>query len=369
MRMTKGAALCALSLSILTLAGCGGGEKGETAGNIPPVKGVAIMEVRSEAIPDFIEAAGTVRAGNSAAIAARIAGTVSSVRVKEGDRVGRGRLLLTLDAAESVAGAAGAQAGVEEARRGLEEAMARKRLADATFDRYHRLFQEQAVTRQEFDTRLAEREVADQGVARAEARLAQAREGAKAAGTVAGYTRVTAPIAGVVTAKSVDAGMTVFPGTPLLTVEEEGRYRLEAAAPESLLGKVKAGESVRVAIDNLPAVTAGRVAEVAPAADPSSRTFTVKVDLAARGLRSGMFGRLFLPVGERMGIFVPKGAVAERGTLTQLFVVDGEKRVRMRLVKAGKAVGDRVEVISGLSAGERIIVGGMEKAVDGAKVE
>lgn len=353
----------------MTASGCGPKEKEKGAGESPPVvKGVTLAEMKSEAVPDLLEAVGTVRARNSALIAARIAGTVTALHVREGDRVARGKLLLTLEAAESAASAAGARAAVVEAERGVEEARARKRLAEATYERYQRLFAEQAVARQEFENRQAEREVALQGEARAEARLVQAREGARAAGTLAGYTRVTAPVSGLVTGKSVDLGMTVFPGTPLMTVEEEGGYRLEVAAPETLAGKVRPGDSVKVAVEGGAAPLEGRVAEVVPTVDPASRTFTVKVDVAAKGLRSGMYGRASFPAGTRTGLLVPKGAIVERGALTSVWVVGKDDIARMRLVKSGRTVGEKVEILAGLSGGERIVVGGAEKVVDGAKV-
>src|SRR5574340_736416 len=113
---------------------------------------------------------------------------------------------------------------------------------------------------------------------------------------------------------------------------------------------------------------AGRVAEVAAAVDPASRTLTVKVDIGAKGLRSGVFGRAYFPVGVRQGLLVPKGAVVERGALTSVWVAGKDNIVRMRLVKTGQAVDDRIEVLSGLSAGERVVVGGAEKVVDGAKI-
>ena len=356
--------------AMLVVAGCGGkGKEGEKTEPLHPLKGIVVAPVAMETVADRQEAVGTVRARNAFALAARIAGTVSAVHVREGDRVGKGKLLLVLDAAESTAGAASAQAGVEEARRGVEEARARKQLAETTFERYQKLYQEQAVTRQEFDSRQTEKEVTAQGLARAEARLVQAQEGSRAAGTVAGYTRITAPLAGIITGKSAEVGMTVFPGTPLLTVEGEGGYRLEAAAPESLLGTVRTGQQVSVMIDGVAGNLSGRVAEVVPTSDPASRTFTVKVDISAKGLRSGAYGRVQFPTGSHQGVLVQKTAIVERGALTSVWVVDKEKTVRMRLVKTGKSYGDRVEVLSGLSAGEQIIVGGVEKAIDGAKVE
>ena len=350
-------------------SGCGGkGREGAPKGPPAVVRGVGLETVSEKAIPDEVEAVGTVRARNSSVISARIPGTVSSMQVKEGERVTKGKLLLTIEAAESLAGAAGARAAVEEARRAVDETRARKRLADATFERYRNLFSEQAVTRQEFEGKEMEKDVAHQGVARAAARLDQAREEAKSAGTVAGYTRITAPQSGIVTSKSVDAGMTVFPGTPLVTVEEEGHYRLDAAIPESFMGKVRPGDAARVVIDGIGGME-GKVAEVVPAIDPASRTFTAKVDISAKGLRSGTFGRVYLPMGSRRGMTVPKSAVVEQGALSSVWVVGKDSIARMRLVRAGRIIGDRVEVLSGISPGERIIVSGAQKVVDGAKVE
>ncbi|AJE04371.1 efflux RND transporter periplasmic adaptor subunit [Geobacter pickeringii] len=367
--MTRGK-LCVMILpAVLAMAGCGAKEGAKETAAPAVVTGVPTEAVAAVAIPEGTEAVGTVRARNAAVIAARLAGTVSGIFVREGDRVGKGKLLVTLDAAESAAQAAGARATEDEARRGVDEARAHQRLADTTFARYQNLYAEQAVTRQEFDNRRADKEVADQGVERAVARLAAAREGARAAGMVAGYGRITAPLTGVVTARQAERGMTVFPGSPLLTVEEMGSYRLEAAVPESEIGRVKIGARLPVAVEGAGVAATGRVAEVVPAADPGSRTFTVKVDLSGSGLRSGMFGRVFIPTGERNGISVPKGAVVERGGLTSVWVVDGRGIARMRLVKCGKPLGGRIEILSGVTAGERVVTGGTENVVEGARIQ
>lgn len=356
-----------IPLLIASLLGCG--SKVEPAAQSAPVlvQGATVAAVAAEQIPELQEAVGTVRARNSALIAARIAGSVSRVLVKEGDRVAKGELLLTLEAAESGAAAAGARSGVEEAARALEEARSRKRLADATFERYRRLFDEQAVTRQEFEVRQMEQEVANEGVARAQARLSQARQSASAAGTVAGYARVSAPISGVVLAKQVEAGQTVFPGTPLLTVEGDQGFRLEVAAPERLLGKVKQGDRVGISVEGAQAT--GTVSEVVPMVDPVSRTFTVKIELQGRGLRSGAYGKAQFASGARQGIAVPAAAVVERGALTSVWAVSPEGIARLRLVKLGRALGGRVEVLSGLSPGERIVVAGTDRVSDGVKVQ
>jgi RND family efflux transporter MFP subunit len=355
--------------AVMTLAACHGDRPEAKKGELKVIKGATVQLLSESDIPDVAEAVGTVRARNSSQIAARLPATVKAVMVREGDRVGRGKLLMTLEAAETRAGEAGALAAVEQARRGVEEARTRKKLADVTFERYHKLFSEQAVTRQELDSRQADRDMAAQAMARAEAGLVQASEGARAAGTMAGYTRIIAPISGIVTAKAVDVGMTVFPGTPLLTVEEEGKYRLEAAAPESLLGKIKTGETVTVAMEGGGGAIQGKIAEVVPTSDPSSRTFVVKVDITVKGLRSGMYGKVLFPVGKRRGLLIPMASVKESGALTSVWVVDKEKIARMRLVKTGRQMGDKVEVLSGLTAGENIVTAGVENVVDGGKIE
>lgn len=371
MKKIKADVACLVFIATLSvLPGCGEKVKeGAHPQDIPHVKGLSMEKVTESDIPELLEAVGTVKSKNAALIAARIPGIVRTISVKEGDRVARGKHLVTIEANESSAAAEAASAGVEEARRGIDEAVARKKLADTTYERFHKLYDEQAVTRQEFDSRQTEKELAAQGLARAEARLAQARGNAKAADAVAGYTRIAAPITGIITAKAVDVGMTVLPGMPLITVEEEGKYRLDAAVPETMLGRVKIGDSVRIAIEGSGAETSGRVAEVVPTVDPMSRTFIAKIDLAAKGLRSGVYGRALFTTGNRKGVLIPKNAVVERGALTLVWVVDKDNRVGMRLVKTGKGVADKVEILSGLTAGERVVTAGMEKAVDGAKVE
>jgi RND family efflux transporter MFP subunit len=361
------------TLLVSALAGCSG--KGHEAGNKPAepatvVTGITIETVKSASMPEMQEISGTVRARISAVVSTRIPGTVSILRVREGDRVKKGQLLAQLDAQENQAVAAGAVAGIDEARRGLEEAQTRKRLSETTFERFQKLFNEQAISRQEFDVKQAERELAVQGVARAEARLRQAQEGSRAAGTMADYTRITAPIAGIITAKQADLGATVFPAQPLMTIEDEGSYQLELAIPENMAATVKPGTPVQVTLDAVGGSYAAKIAEIVPSADPASRTFIAKINLGQKGLKSGMFGRGAISLGSSVdGMLLARNAIVVRGALTSVWVVDKDNVARMRLVKIGKTVGDRVEILSGLSDGERVVTSGAEKVSEGRRVE
>ena len=355
---------------VLTVAGCGRKEEPAAIAPLPaPVTGAVVQAVQERVLPELFVAVGTVRARNMAQVAARIAGTVTRVGIREGERVGKGQLIVAIEAIEQSAGAAAAQAAVDEARHGVTEAQSRQRLAEATHARFDKLFQEQAVTRQELDNRRTEMDVAHQGVARAEARLRQAQEGALAAGAAAGHGRVTAPIAGLVTAKNVEAGMTVFPGTPLVSIDGEGGYRLEVAVPEALAGRLQVGQVISGTVDGASVAGAGRIAEIVPAADPATRTVTVKIDLAGKGLRSGQFGRASFPTDTRPGLLVPRSALVERGNLASVWVVGKDRIARLRLVNPGQVVGDQVEIVAGLTAGESIVVRGAEKVTDGARIQ
>lgn len=358
-----------LLVTALTLSGCS--DTGVQAPSAPPVvTGLTLTTITVQELPETLDVVGTVRARTSALVSARIPGTVSLLQAREGDRVRKGQLLGQLDSHENVAYATGAVAAIDEAKRGLEEAQARQKLADATFSRFKVLYDEQALTRQEFETRQTERDLARQAVARAEARLRQTQEAARAAGTVADFTRIIAPISGIIVAKQADLGATVFPGQPLFTIEDEAGYQLELAIPESHLRSVKTGTAVQIAIDAVGSSFTGRISEVVPASDPGSRTFLAKVSTPGHGIRSGMFGRGSIALDSRVkGVKVPKTVVFERGALTAVWAVGGDDMVRMRLVKTGRVTGDQIEILSGLQDGDRVVTAGLDKAVDGARLQ
>ncbi len=188
----------------------------------------------------------------------------------------------------------GAEAGVSEAIQGLAEveqalqaATADRQFAEATYNRYKDLLAKNSLSRQEFDgaearyqAALANERAMEAKKQQVVARQQQARSQQDSAQTYLSYSRIVSPLDGVVTAKSVDAGTVVMPGTPLLTVEDTAHYRLEASLPEEYLPNAKAGEAVSVATEH--GQFEGRVAEVVPAADAASHTFLVKIDLPAR---------------------------------------------------------------------------------------
>jgi RND family efflux transporter MFP subunit len=154
-----------------------------------------------------------------------------------------------------------------------------------------------------------------------------------------------------------------------VTVEQSGVYRLEAQVGESSLAYAKLGAAVPVRVDALDTTLTGKAVEIVPAADPQSRTFTIKIELPAQPLlRSGVYGKASFSRGERQVLLVPAAAVLERGQLTGVFVVGQDGRAEFRLVKTGKRYGEKLEILSGLSTGERIVIKGAERIHEGGRV-
>jgi multidrug efflux pump subunit AcrA (membrane-fusion protein) len=346
---------------------------------------------------DAVEVVGTVRSKTQTVIASKVQGYVREVRARQGDHVEHGRVLITVDERELTARAdrarsalAEAEMGLDEVRRTLEEAEASLRsaeadrtYAEATANRYRQLRDRELISAQDYETVETKRKSAAALVEQATARIASVRAREKqmgyridaaaaelrAAEIALGDTRIVAPATGVVVDRRVEPGDLAVPGQPLLVLDDPRVYRLEASVGESAVGRVRPGQRVPVVLDSLDRTMEGRVTEIIPAADPSSRTVTVKLDLpAAPGLKSGLFGRARFPAEERQALLVPIPAVVERGQLTAVYVVGADDVARLRLVTAGTRHADRVEILSGLAAGERVVVEGAPRVSDGARV-
>jgi RND family efflux transporter MFP subunit len=365
--------LVVLALTLATVAGLSAcsSKKPETAAAPETVRDVQTLTVSQTTVPDVIESVGTVYSAESAQIAAQMMGNVVAMNVREGDRVRRGQLLVLIDGAQPRAGLERAQAGVNAANHEIVAAEADLGLAEATMKRYQTLFDKKSVSPQEMDevkaryqAANARREMARSGQAQAGAALTQAR-------TALSYTRILAPFDGVVTERKVDPGALAAPGMPLLTIEGSGRLRLEATVDESGVRYIKLGETVPVVFDALgDEAFSGKVVMVAPAADPASRSFLVKVELPANPtLRSGLFGRARFPRGQRSSLLVPRDSIISRGQLQAVYVIGADGTASIRYITLGSANGNQVEVLSGISAGDRVIVAPGERDLGGKRIE
>ena len=386
MKFTPAIALLAAGLAAsVAFYGCGASkepQKVEADTKTPPVA-VQAVTVQQAEWPSVYEASGTVRARTSAVISSKVMGYVREVHAQVGDRVRQGQPLVVLDSRDLDAAYKQAQAANKEARDAAPEvenaiaaAKAQLDLAQATFRRMQDLFRKDSISNQEFDEATAKLKVAQASYEMAlakrsqlVAKIAQTEQALESAGIMRGYAEITAPFSGTVTEKTVDVGNLATPGTPLLTVEREGSYRLEAAVEESKLPAVRLGQPVTVVLDALGRTIQGRVSEIVPAVDASSRAFIVKIDLPSMPeLRSGLFGRARFVIGRQQVIAVPEGAVTQRGQLYSVLVAENG-RAQSRLVTLGDHSAAGVQVLSGLNPGDKVIFPLPENVGDGTRVE
>lgn len=335
---TTGTLLVSMALS----AGCGGHEEGRSSSAARlPIAQVRVQVAQSKQQAATMEVAGTVRAKLRSTLEAKVSGRIEEMPVLLGQQIKQGQRVARLDAAEI-------KARVDQAQASLEQ-------AESDWTRISALFENQAVTRSEYDAAHARQRVAKAAVAEAEAMLR--------------YVEVVAPFDAVVTRKLADVGDLASPGKPLIEIEDPSELQLDADVPESLASRIEPGAQLTVRVEALGRDLPGKVAEIAPAADPASRTFRVKVDLpGVSGARSGQFARLLIPDGETAVVHVPASAVVQRGQLEIAFVVTN-RVAQLQLVRTGKRTGDEVEILSGLNPGDPVVVESAALLTDGQRVE
>jgi RND family efflux transporter MFP subunit len=302
---------------------------------------VRVQAVETRKSPTLEEVVGTVRARLRATMEAKTAGRIIELPVVLGQQVQAGELLVRLEAPEI-------KARLEQAEAGLEQ-------AEREFKRVSALIKDHAATQADFDN--------------ANSRYLMAKGAVAEARAVVSYLEVRAPFAGVVTRKWADVGDLAAPGKPLVDLQDPTRLQLEADVPEAIASKVQAGATLSVRLGEGTAEIAGTVAELAPQADPVSRTLRVKLDLpAGPGLISGRFARLLVPVGETASLRVPESAVVQRGQMELVFVA-ANQRAQLHLVKTGRRVGHELEILSGLADKDEVVVENASRLVDGQPLE
>ncbi len=327
-------------LPILFLAACGKHESPHAAAPDLPAVSVKVRAAILEPHVATEEVVGTVRSKLRAMVEAKISGRVLEYTATPGAIVKAGDLLARLENQEI-------QAKVDQAKAMLDQ-------AERDFARQKQLIASNATTRQDFDA--------------ADARVKVATAGVNEAETMLGYAKVTAPFDGVITRKLADVGDLAMPGKPLLEIEAPTALRFEADLPEAILDRIMMGAKMQVKVASVSKPLEATVSEIAPVADPVSRTFQVKLDLPkADGLRTGQFGRVSVPVAEVKFLMVPKTSVIKRGQMELVFVAKDTKAA-LRLVKTGRALNGSVEVLSGLEEGEQVVISDVAKLADGQPV-
>lgn len=327
-------------LALVLWTGCSRHEPTAAPAASLPAAPVRVHRLELRETDAVEEAVGTVQARRQARLEAKVPGRVAELAVAAGQKVRQGEILVRLEVIES--------------RARLEQAQAVNEQAQGDLKRITSLLERQAATPAEFDA--------------VQARARSAAAAVKEVTTLVAQGEIMAPFDGVVSVKSAEVGDLAVPGKALLELEDPASLRLEVHVGESLVRHLKIGDSLVVRFPALDQPIIGVVSEMAPAADPGSRTFLMKLDLPpSPGLRSGGFARVDLPLGKTRSIRVPAAAVIQRGQLEFVFIV-ADGHAQLRLVKSGRSLGAETELQAGAAAGESVVTEGAANLRDGQPI-
>ena len=360
--MNKNTRLGIIALALAGLAGLGyyaytanrapaagpgapaGGAAAKPAGGAPGGFAMAV-EVAKIAAADFSDeasAVGNLKSNESVVMRPETAGRIAAVNFKDGAIVGKGAVLVTLDAA------------VQEAE--LQQARANLALAQSNHKRNQELLEKKFVTAQALDNSAATLKVQEAAVQLAEAKV--------------GRMRIKAPFNGMVGLRNVSVGDYVKEGQDLINIEDIGTLRVDFRLPETYLGRIIKGQTVEVSTDALPGEHFKAVLDaVDPMVDQNGRAISsrARLDNVSGRLRPGMFVRVRLLFGDRKNVLMaPEQAIVPGAQPTVFKVVDG-KAVTTK-VKLGVRRAAQVEIVDGLAAGDVVVTAGQLKLRDGAPV-
>jgi RND family efflux transporter MFP subunit len=331
---------------MLWLVGTFGPKVGGRADSGPdsrrPVGTASIVEVVSRTVRLEETAVGTIQPVRRVEVASLLLARVIEVNVMAGQRVAKGDVLVRLEETDLEARLAQSRSAVSAAQAAFDQA----RIEES---RLRAAFESKAVSSLEMDR-------AVNALGGAQANLARTRQAQAEAATVLEHATIRSPIDGLVVDKRVNDGDTVSPGQVVVSVLDPTDMQLVASVRESLSHRLTVGGTVSVRLDALSQVCAGTVAEIVPEAESTSRTFQVKVrGPCPAGVHSGMFGRLSIPNGEESVLLIPEAAVRTVGQLDCVDVaIDGSRQ--RRALRLGRVMDGGIEVLSGLSSDEKVVV-------------
>lgn len=386
----------AVLAAALASAACSGTQTSAAAPPEPAPVAVRPAQVQGQTIDRFLRVTGSLAADEQADVAAETGGRVIGTPIERGTRVTAGTVLIRISAAEADASLreADANAAQLEARLGLAagqpfdsakvpdvlNAKASLDLAEAEFSRIKSLLEQKVVSQAEYDQRFTQVQAARQQYQSAQNTAQQSYRSLQAARArvdlarkSAADTVVRAPFTGIVAERLVSTGDYVSRGMKVATVVRIDPVRVELTVPEQYLSQVKAGQPVRLSVDAYPGETfTAHVRFVSPALKADQRALTVEA-IAANGdgrLKPGLFATALLQQPTPApALLVPATSVETVAGTSRVFVIAADNKIEERIVTLGEKLGDRVEIASGVKAGERVAANPRGKLADGVRVQ
>jgi RND family efflux transporter MFP subunit len=377
--------------------GRGSAEKGGihdvvADGDIPPA---AVARVERRNIGSTLAIAGEFKPFQDVDVHAKVAGYIRQIYVDVGDHVKEGQTLAVLEVPELAAQLTGAEASVRAAEQQIHKAQGDVQRAQSSHAAAHSAYvrlKEAAdsraglVAQQEVDDAQAKDLETEGQTASAEAELGAARQqlevsqaNQKQFSALSSYTRIVAPFAGVITNRYADTGALVAAGTssstqaiPVVRLAQTSKLRLVLPIPESVVAQIHLGDPVKVRVQALDQEIEGRVCRFADSLDRQTRTMETEIDFDNRAGRliPGMYTETRLSLRERKNaLTIPLEAVSRNGEEATVLAVNAENVVEERKVRLGVEDSTRIEVLSGLSEGERVIIGNRSEYHNGEKIQ
>lgn len=340
------------------MTGCGSGEE-HVANDLPAVP-VKVATASSVEMVNAISVSGKIEASKSANMSTRMMGNVKTVNVKAGSQVSKGDLLLTISSSDLSAKQAQVEASIAQARSGYEN-------AKKDLERFEVLFEKGSASEKELENIKTRFEMAEAG-------LEAAEQMKREVDAQFAYTHLRAPFSGVVANTFVKVGDIAAPGMPLVTVEGTESYQAALLVPESSIATVKVGADVTAHIKSLGKRVKGKVVEVSPSSKNTGSQFIVKVDLMdEEGIYPGMFVSASITTksdeASKSPLMISKDALVTKGQLTGLYTISADNKAVLRWVRTGKSIDGKVEVLTGLTEGEKYVVMADGKLFNGAIVQ
>jgi len=350
--------LTTLFITALTLSSCGSKDEKSQIDSSPKIS-VQVNTVSTNGNNPFLSTSGKIVASNSASLSTRMMGFVDKVHVNVGDKVNKGQLLVSINNADLSAKNAQSNAGITEATAAYLN-------AEKDYNRFKNLYAENSASQKEMDDMTANFEIA-------KARLEGARQLKNEVGAQYSYANIRAPFSGVITNQFIDEGAMANPGQLLISIEAPGNFEVNTSIPESEISQIKSGAKVDVLVKSLGTTLKGEVSEISTSARNTGGQYLVKISLdkTTEAILSGMYATVQFPIEKRQNsttVLIPMKAIVTRGQLSGVYTVSESDTALLRWLRLGRTFGDRVEVLSGLSADENYIISAEEKLYNGAKI-
>ena len=322
---------------------------------------------------DTVTFVGNLEAEERASVASKVSDvTVLSVNVDVGDEIKRGDILVEMDDSLNRRQIEEARAAVARAEAAIAQAKSRLSTVEKDYKRYKQLYEEQVISRQQFDQTEGQYEVEKAGLDLAQRELKQAQARLEQLLIVKNYHKVAAPVGGVIAERRVDPGDTIKSGDVLLVISRQDNVKIKGPITENDYPKVKLGQPVHVRVDAFPGREFnGKVNRISPVLDPATRTGEVEALIASQGLlKPGMFAPAFIVVGSHEALALPREAVRQlAGTGEWYCFVASDDVAQQRPIKRGAEQGNWIEITEGIGESDLVITTVVRQLSDGVPVE